>query len=175
MWVATLGKETDRKWEEGDDIRGSGDIFAILDAAITFRRRANTKTQRVLTTFSRYSTQDDLIISLENGHYAELGNSYHVDLVEQKSKILAVLASELKGSDEIATQAGIPAGTTRKVLSALEEAGEIFKTGEGKRNSPYLFSLLKNNHVDISAQNQTLRDAELFPGNSNGSQESVQP
>src|SRR5581483_9005947 len=77
--------------EDGGDIRGSGDIFAIVDAAFTLRRRTESKTQRILKAFSRYDTPDELIISLDDDHYSALGSAQHVRLGEQRSKVLQVL------------------------------------------------------------------------------------
>lgn len=161
--------------EEGDDIRGSGDIFAIVDAAFTFRRRKDVKTQRILTSFSRYSSPEELIISLDDGRYTALGDSYHVKLDEQRSKILAVLSDVPKDSDEIAKLADIRPGTARTVLSELAEEGKAVKTGAGKKNDPFLYSLPGNHTSDSSAQNQTLRDAELFPTNGSKPESIIHP
>ena len=57
-----------------------------------------------------------------------------------KEAIEAVLADEGQTADVIAEAAGLPAGTVRVRLEAMFKDGRVDRTGNGKKNDPYLWS-----------------------------------
>ena len=126
--------------EFGDEIRGSGALFSLLDVALILKRH-ELETQRKLTAVSRYpDTPSELIIELrEHGHEA-LGDPAAVGKAARTTKILAALTDTLTPVSEIATRAGVPRLAAYPILNHLTEQGRAHRSGAGKRKDPYLFA-----------------------------------
>lgn len=128
--------------DEGTEFRGSGDIFANVDAGIILKRRGDTKNQRELKIHSRYSdTPENIVISLEDGEYKVLEELWANGESEKETKILEALTNNPMLSEDIAQAAGVPGATVRRILMRLSKSGKVERYGKGKRGEPYTFAI----------------------------------
>jgi hypothetical protein len=127
--------------KNGEDIRGSSDVFAKADVALTFRRRGDQKAERELSAFSRYQTPELLVISLENGTYKALGSDYEVRTSEERERVLAALTLDYKLAKELAPITGLSESTCRRILNTLFGEGLIDRQGVGTRGKAYSYAL----------------------------------
>lgn len=126
--------------EHGDEIRGSGALFSLLDVALILKRH-EVETQRKLTAISRYpETPPELIIELRDHGHEALGDPAAVGKAAKTTKVRFVLTDLPAKAVEIGKRAGINEGATRTILDQLVAQGQAQRTGFGKRNDPYLYS-----------------------------------
>jgi len=125
--------------EFGDEIRGSGALFSLLDVALILKRH-EVKTQRKLTAVSRYpETPPELIIELrEHGHEA-LGDPAAVGKAAKTAKVRSALTDSPTPAPEIGKCAGVSRGAAYTILDQLVAKGQAQRTGTGKRGDPYLY------------------------------------
>lgn len=125
--------------EFGDEIRGSGALFSLLDVALILKRH-EVETQRKLTAISRYpETPRELIIELrEHGHEA-LGDPAAVGKAAKTSKVQSALTDLPTPAAEIGKRAGVSRGAAYTILDQLLAKGQAQRTGTGKRGEPYLY------------------------------------
>ena len=125
--------------EHGDEIRGSGALFSLLDVALILKRH-EVETQRRLTAISRYpETPPELIIELrEHGHEA-LGDPAAVGKAAKTTKVQSALTDLPAKAVEIGKRAGVKEGATRTILDQLVGQGLVQREGLGKRGDPYLY------------------------------------
>ncbi|MFN0118119.1 MAG: AAA family ATPase [Elusimicrobiota bacterium] len=136
--------------DDGSDIRGSGDIFALMDIALIFKRRGEHKSQRVLRGFSRYpQTPDESVIELNEGIYSRLGDSSQVCYREQENKVLKVLTESPTEAEKLAELAELKPSSTRSVLNRLFKNGLISRQGKGVRGNAHLYSALNSNNSAV--------------------------
>jgi len=126
--------------EHGDEIRGSGALFSLLDIALILKRH-EVENQRKLSAVSRYpETPPELIIELrEHGHEA-LGDPAAVGKAAKIAKVRTALTDSPTPAGEICKRAGVSRGAAYTILDHLVEEGQASRTGTGKRNDPYLYS-----------------------------------
>lgn len=151
--------------EDGTEIRGSGDILAVVDIGLILKKRKGSDSQRTLHAYSRYPTPKELVISLENGEYSVLGSANHVKHEEQRKKVIACLSINFKEAKDIAILADIAEGTCRTVLADLFGEGAIDRQGSGSRGKAYSYALKSE---ISSAQNPSLGACAINESN-NGS------
>jgi predicted ATP-dependent serine protease len=123
----------------GDDIRGSGDLFANADVALTFKRHGSG-CQRTLEAFSRYNeTEKQLSIFLEGDTYT--GAARASDVHHQKSEdiLLKAIRSGALDVTAMSIATGLPSGTIRDRLPSMVQRGEIIESGKGIKGSPHIY------------------------------------
>jgi hypothetical protein len=127
--------------EFGDEIRGSGALFSLLDVALILKRH-EAETQRKLTAISRYpETPTDLILELRDHGYECLGDPGSTGKAAKLNKLAAALTEEPTEVKPLALRAGVAVRSAYSLLHQLHTEGRALRTGEGKRNSPFLYSL----------------------------------
>jgi replicative DNA helicase len=127
--------------EFGDEIRGSGALFSLLDVALILKRH-EVDTQRKLTAISRYpETPPELIIELRDHGYECLGDPSTTRKVAKLNKLASALTEEPTEVKPLAHRAGVAVRSAYPLLDQLLLEGRAIRTGEGKRKSPFLYSL----------------------------------
>ena len=127
---------------DGEEIRGSGDIFAQCDIALIMRRRKAQSNQRTIKSFSRYdATPDEIVIALEDGEYVHLGDSVTVRGKETDAMLLEALSIEPHTPEEIKEGAGLKLAerTLLRHYSRLTDAKLCIREGSGTKALPYRY------------------------------------
>ncbi|MEX5215306.1 MAG: AAA family ATPase [Nitrospiraceae bacterium] len=123
----------------GDEIRGSGALFASVDVAMIMKRH-EVQTQRVLHAVSRYpETPVELVLELRETGYCALGDPSSLDKQARQEKIKAALTDTFEGRETISQRAAIPYRDTCRLLDALAARKEIDQTGKGRRGDPFRY------------------------------------
>lgn len=123
----------------GDEIRGSGALFALADVALILKRH-EVPTQRKLQGISRYpDTPSELLIELKDSGYVALGDPAAINKKARLEKIRVALGHEPELAEAIVERAGIAKRDGYRLLSALVDRGEAIRTGAGKKGSPFLY------------------------------------
>lgn len=124
----------------GDEIRGSGALFAAVDIAIILKRH-EIQTQRVLHAVSRYpETPAKLVLDLTETGYVALGDPAALNKQARRDKIKAALSDILELPKVISARAGVALRDGRRLLDALAEGGEAFREGKGRKGSPHRYA-----------------------------------
>jgi hypothetical protein len=126
--------------DHGDEIRGSGALFSLLDVALILKRH-EVETQRKLSIISRFSeAPPELILELrEHGHEC-LGDPAAVGKVAKQAKLVGVLTATPTDAKTLAGQAGLSVKATYTLLDGLAQQGKAVRSGSGRKGDPFLFS-----------------------------------
>ena len=152
----------------GDEIRGSGALFSLLDVAVVIKRH-EVETQRKLTAISRYpETPADLIIERrEHGHEA-LGSSVEAGRSAKMARLQAELTDTPESVETLAERAAISKGAAYPLLDSLVAQNRATRMGAGKRSDPYRYShfvpvsSLRDGCHNETKGSTTVNDPELF-------------
>jgi DNA-binding transcriptional ArsR family regulator len=99
-------------------------------------------TRRVLSVYSRYEPFEVVIRWNGGGEYETLGSPADYSAEAQRERLLEALAELGTATTlELAKAVELPHATASKRLSELEAAGQVVRTGTGKRGDPYRWSL----------------------------------
>jgi hypothetical protein len=153
--------------EDGEGVRGSGAIAGTADIVLELERVKQPR-ERVLLALSRYpSTPGSLIIEHDpaTGAWAAIAEGERSDArsISDRQAILTALddGSELTRA-ELEEATGAPERQWHAQLDALRDAGQVQRTGDGKKGSPYRFSIVRKDAAQTAAQhtrvNQTRSD-----------------
>ena len=127
---------------DGEEIRGSGDIFAQVDIALIMRRRRDQPNQRTIKSFSRYDvTPEEIVVALEDGEYVGLGDVAVVKDQEMDAMLLDALSEEARTPGEIKEDADLKlaARTLLRHYGRLTDAGLCIREGTGTKALPYRY------------------------------------
>jgi hypothetical protein len=126
--------------------RGSGGLPAFVETIIELRRynAADRKNRRrVLSGYGRFrETPDELVIELTpEGYTAVEGDRNQAQQQDVTAKVLDALPATAPGLtvDQISDRCHMTKQGLLNVLFRLFEAGEITRTGTGRRGDPYLY------------------------------------
>jgi hypothetical protein len=123
----------------GDEIRGSGALFAAVDVALIIKRH-EVQTQRLLQAQSRYpETPSELVVELRETGYVALGDPASTGKAAKLSKMIAALTDTLETVDTIATRAGLSKREGHRLLEILVKEGKAIRTGKGVKGDQYRF------------------------------------
>ncbi|MDR4467078.1 MAG: AAA family ATPase [Nitrospira sp.] len=124
----------------GDEIRGSGALFSLLDVAMILKRDA-VDTQRRLTIISRYAeSPPELLLELRDHGYVSLGDPAKHDKAARLTKLANALTDVPMGVKDLAAKAGVPAKASYALFELLANEGKATRSGTGKRGDPFLYS-----------------------------------
>ena len=133
----------------GDEIRGSGALFALVDVAILMKRH-EVKTQRLLQFQSRYhETPSELVVELRDHGYVSLGDPAKVGKEARLTTLAASLSEQLDEAGPIAKRAGFSQREVHRLLNILVKEGVALREGKGTKGSPYRF---KKNAIHATPQ-----------------------
>ena len=130
---------------DGEEIRGSGDIFAYVDVALIMRRRKGQSNQRTVKSFSRYdATPEEVVIALEDGEYVHLGDSATVREQETDTMLLEALSVEPRTPEQIKADADLKLAprTLQRHYNRLADDNRCIREGSGTKALPYRYKIL---------------------------------
>jgi hypothetical protein len=134
----------------GDEIRGSGALFGLVDIAIVMKRH-NVETQRLLQAQSRYpETPSELVLELREHGYVALGDPAAVGKADKLRRLRAVLTDDPQETESLAKKAGLSRRDATRILDLLVKDGETIREGKGKRNDPHRFRRIVSGNPPIS-------------------------
>ena len=123
----------------GDEIRGSGALFGLVDVAIIMKRHS-VETQRLLQSQSRFpETPAELVVELREHGYESLGDPAKVGKADKLRRLREALTEQPEEIAALAKKAGLSRRDATRILSLLLADGETIREGEGKRNDPHRF------------------------------------
>src|SRR5262249_23699618 len=103
----------------GDEIRGSGALFAAVDVALVMKRH-EVHTQRLLQAQSRYpETPSELVVELREHGYEALGDPVSVGKATRLSKLTATLSEQWEQAEMIVKRAGLSTREGYRLLNIL--------------------------------------------------------
>ncbi len=125
--------------EFGDEIRGSGAFFSLLDAAFILKRH-DGDFQRKLTAISRWpETPTELIVELRDHGYECLGDAATAGRLAKLEKLAFALTLDPQTARELATKAGVPFRSAYGLVEDLVKSGRASRLGSGRRGDPFRF------------------------------------
>ncbi|MCH7578022.1 MAG: AAA family ATPase [Chloroflexi bacterium] len=130
---------------DGEEIRGSGDIFAYVDVALIMRRRKGQSNQRTVKSFSRYdATPEEVVIALEDGEYVHLGDSATVREQETDTMLLEALSVEPRTPEQIKADADLKLAprTLQRHYNRLADDNRCMREGSSTKALPYRYKIL---------------------------------
>ena len=123
----------------GDEIRGSGALFASVDVALILKRH-EVQTQRILRAVSRYpETPAELVLELRETGYCALGDPASHNKQARREKLIAALTDTFETPETISQRALIALRDTYRLLKSLVGRGEIEQDGKGRKGSPFRY------------------------------------
>ena len=123
----------------GDEIRGSGALFGLVDVALVMKR-GSVETQRLLQAQSRYpETPSELVLDLRESGYVALGDPASVGKAAKKQQLIQVLPEEWEKAENITKRAGLTRRAGYRLLDMLVVEGIVLREGQGKKSDPYRF------------------------------------
>jgi putative DNA primase/helicase len=151
----------------GDEIRGSGALFGLVDIAIVMKRHS-VETQRLLQAQSRYpETPSELVVDLREHGYESLGDPAKVGKADKLRRLREALTEQPEEITTLAKHAGVSRRDATRLLSLLLENGETIREGKGKRNDPHRFRRFVSGNPPISkdaSKQETLDSFLATPG-----------
>ena len=123
----------------GDEIRGSGALFGLVDVALVMKRHS-VENQRLLQAQSRFpETPSELVLELREAGYVALGDPASVGKAAKKQQLIQALPDEWEKADIITKRAGLARRVGYRLLDLLVEDGTALREGQGKKSDPYRF------------------------------------
>jgi len=151
----------------GDEIRGSGALFGLVDIAIIMKRHS-VETQRLLQTQSRYpETPAELVLELRDTGYVALGDPAAVGKADKMRRLQAAVTENPEEVEALAKKAGLTRRDATRLLALLLQDGAVARHGKGKRNDPHRFSHIISGNPPIprDASKQETSDSSLATPN----------
>jgi KaiC/GvpD/RAD55 family RecA-like ATPase len=125
---------------DGDDIRGSGALFAAVDVAI--RVYQNGTTERSLVAVGRYAdTPRELTVELKDGEYS-LVDAERRTAEGERERLIGSLTSEPQTIEVVAKTAGVALTRAYRHMKVIRGTGQTQVHGQGVKGDPYLYSLI---------------------------------
>ena len=123
----------------GDEIRGSGALFGLVDVALVMKRHS-VENQRLLQAQSRYpETPSELVLELREAGYVALGDPASVGKAAKKQQLIQALSEDWEKAESITKRAGLTRRVGYRLLDLLVEEGMALREGQGKKSDPYRF------------------------------------
>jgi len=147
----------------GDEIRGSGALFGLVDVAIVMKRHS-VETQRLLQTQSQYpATPSELVLELRDSGYVALGDPTPVGKADKLRRLQAAVTEHPEETESLAKKAGISRRDATRLLDLLLKDEVVVREGKGKRNDPHRFSRIVSGNPPIprDASKQETLDSYL--------------
>jgi hypothetical protein len=139
----------------GDEIRGSGALFGLVDVALVMKRHS-VENQRLLQAQSRYpETPSELVLELRESGYVALGDPASVGKKAKIEKLLAALPDEWEEAEPITKRAGLSRRDGYRLLAKLVEEGKALRDGKGKKKDPFVFKAIRFVQPSRSIEHET--------------------
>jgi hypothetical protein len=139
----------------GDEIRGSGALFGLVDIAVVMKRHS-VETQRLLQAQSRFpETPSELVVELREHGYVALGDPAAVGKADKLKRLHAALTETPEEIESLAKKAGLSKRDATRLLDLQWRAGEAIREGKGKKSDPYRFArFVAGNPPGLIARNE---------------------
>jgi predicted ATP-dependent serine protease len=126
---------------DGDEIRGSGALFAAVDIAIVCKG-GDTLTQRVLTAAGRYSadTPKSLVIDLTDDGYEVKGDTVTAMRESVRQKVLDAFVG-IETVCGLVAKTGLKDKKVRDCLRHWRKKGKVVLLNEGVKGNPAQYQL----------------------------------
>jgi len=142
-WLVIVIHHRNRGSREGTDaISGTSDWIAAPDVIWSWSRPDREKAGTLIVE-GRMPPVDPLAIRLSPEACMFAGTVKESQEATDRAAIMAILSEEPQKADSIAEAISLPVGTVRPRLEAMFREGLINREGEGKRGSPYFYSVQK--------------------------------
>ncbi|MGC4097346.1 MAG: AAA family ATPase [Nitrospira sp.] len=126
--------------DHGDEIRGSGALFSLLDTALILKRHS-VETQRRLSIIGRYAeSPPELLLELKEQGYVSLGDPVASVKAAKLTKLANALTDAPMGVKDLAAKAELPTKSTYTLLDLLTQQSKAVRSGTGKKKDPFLYS-----------------------------------
>lgn len=147
----------------GDEIRGSGALFAAVDIALILKRHT-VQTQRLLQAQSRFpETPAELVLELRETGYVALGDPASTGKAARLARLAEALPNEWIATEKLATLASLPLRDTSNLIKILVREGKAEQRGKGVRNDPHQFR--RNSILALKSDPSPESNPNLFPAN----------
>jgi hypothetical protein len=128
----------------GDSGRGSSAFAGAVDIIVSIRRPEGNhpRNVRLLQAVSRFDNPDDLLIELTDAGYRCLGTPGEAAKAQAATEVLAAMPEsedEAVTIEDLVATSGKSRAQLQKLLDALAEAGEMARSGKGRKGSPYRY------------------------------------
>jgi hypothetical protein len=128
----------------GDSGRGSSAFAGAVDIIVSLRRPDGNQPRnvRLLQAVSRFENPDDLLIGLTDEGYRVLGTRGEAAKAQAAEHILSTLPKSKNKAvaiEELVEITGKARAHLQKYLDGLLEAGEISRSGRGRKGSPFRY------------------------------------
>jgi hypothetical protein len=126
----------------GDSLLGSTALFGAVDCLVQMRKRDG---RRTIVSTQRYGVDlPETVIAMdaETGIVSEKGDLQTITVLEKQKEILDSV-DDMERITEGEIKERVTAGSKgiiSKAIRALVEGQRMFRTGQGRKNSPYLYS-----------------------------------
>jgi hypothetical protein len=126
----------------GDALLGSTALYGAVDCHIQMRQKDK---RRTIASVQRYGTDlMETVIDLDSdtGVIIEKGDLLTITITEMRREIISQMADDehLTEGEIKERVTGGSKGIVSKAIRRCVEAGELYRTGNGKRNAPFLYS-----------------------------------
>jgi hypothetical protein len=149
--------------EYGDEIRGSGALFSLLDTALILKRHT-VDTQRRLSIISRYSeSPPELLLELREHGYESLGDPAASSKAAKLAKMADALTSTPAEAKALAAKAGLPMKSAYTLLDLLRQRERAVRSGTGKKGDPFLFSKFVSVSVPMTGGPEETNSPQPIP------------
>ncbi|MEK6801910.1 MAG: AAA family ATPase [Nitrospirota bacterium] len=123
----------------GDEIRGSGALFSLVDVALVMKRHS-VENQRLLQAQSRYpETPSELVLELREAGYVALGDPASIGKAAKLEKLISILSDDWEDGEAVAKRAGLSRRDGSRLLGILVEQGKANRNGKGRKADPYTY------------------------------------
>ena len=125
--------------DDGDGVLGSTALFGAVDTLVILKRRPDGT--RTIATIQREGDDlDETVLTIDDRGLVTLGQGVEErQMADAEAAVLAALGSEELPEDEVRARAGGNSGLVGTALRRLSADRIVFRRGEGKRGSPYVY------------------------------------
>jgi hypothetical protein len=141
----------------GDALLGSTALFGAVDCHIQLKKRDKGRTVSSTQRYGVDLAETVIELDADTGIIAEKGDLQTFIMQEKQAEILdAITESERITEGDIKERVGGNSkGIVSKAIRALCEDKRLFRSGEGKKNNPYLYSKNPENLTNLENPEST--------------------
>ncbi|MDQ3816468.1 MAG: AAA family ATPase [Acidobacteriota bacterium] len=161
--------------EGGDALLGSTAIFGAIDTALMMKRRDNTRTLHTVQRYGDDMPETVAHLDPETGIVTAGGDLATLQVDERKRAVLEAMGDEWLSEPDVKERVGGNQTLTAKAIRALYDAGELQRTGAGKRGDPYLYAKPSSSRGYARAESSILDSLDIDNPENRENRESDEP
>lgn len=128
--------------DANDGILGSTALFGAVDTSLIMRKRGESRTLETTQRYGPNMPPTVLVMDPDTGHISAAGDYEAIQLQKMADEIKALLKHGPLAEKDIKERIGGNTAICGKAVRWLFDNEQITRTGEGKRGSPYVYSLM---------------------------------